>query len=153
MMPIKIVPKFTAGQIGKMLQKQQERIEKAIVLRLSFVGEAFVKSAREDGNYKDHTGNLRSSIGYVILKNGQQLHDNFLSVGGKDGIEKAKKALENAKAKFPGKGYVLICVAGMEYAAAVESKGYNVITASSLVAEKDLKDGFQKLQDKIDKSV
>lgn len=44
---------------------------------LQRTGEEFVKIARLEGNYIDHTGNLRSSIGYVIVKDGRIVGKNF----------------------------------------------------------------------------
>lgn len=128
-----------------MLERKLNVINDAYYQQLQYIGETFVKNARESGNYKDRTGNLRNSIGYLILKDGKQLIDNFRPSSSGDGKTKTEKngqakgrqkAAEIAQ-KFP-KGYVLICVAGMEYAAAVESKGFDVITSSSITAKNDL---------------
>lgn len=146
-MAVIVVPKFTRDQIRTMLAERRKRIDKAVLTMLQRVGENFVRNARENANYKDRTGNLRSSKGYVILHNGEQIYQNF---GGakKEGIDKAKEVAEESKRKF-NSGYVLICVAGMEYAAAVESKGYDVISASSIIAEQDLKNAILQLKNKI----
>lgn len=145
-----IVPKFTKKQITELLRERKERIYQAVLLRLKKIGEAFVKNARENGNYKDRTGNLRSSVGYVILRNGEQLFQNFKAVGadGKAGLTAAKKVIDEAKGNFPN-GLVLICVAGMEYAAAVESTGRDVITASSAIAEADLRKAIREIKQKV----
>lgn len=42
-----------------------------IVKNMCYIGEAAVKKAREMGDYNDITGNLRSSIGYVVLVDGE----------------------------------------------------------------------------------
>lgn len=149
-MVIKIFPKYTAEQIREILADRVSRLDVAIISNFQYIGEKFVKNARENGNYTDRTGNLRSSIGYVILKNGVQIKENFRTVsGGKDGLNKAKASAKEAVKAFP-KGYVLIVVAGMDYAAAVESKGYDVITSSSTQAKEDLKRAIERLRKKIE---
>lgn len=142
-----IVPKFTKEGIRTALEQRKKRIEAAVILNLKRIGEQFVKNARETDTYKDRTGNLRSSIGYVILRNGVQVSENFESRGGKQGIETARKVIEEAKQNFP-MGYVLIGVAGMDYAAAVESHGLDVITSSSKIAETNLKTAVQRIKSK-----
>lgn len=139
-----LVPKFTNADIQTYLQQQKGKIEQAIINRLEFVGEKFIVRARSNDTYKDRTGNLRSSIGYVVVKNGENLAESF--PGDKPaGVEQGKTVAENAASNFLT-GIVLICVAGMGYAAAVESKGRDVITSSSLVAEQDLKAGLNELK-------
>jgi len=144
-----LVPKFSKADLQKMVADKIARIELAILLRLQRIGEQFVNDARQHGSYKDRTGNLRSSIGYLVLKNGEQYSQGgFVQVknGGK-GISTGKIVLDEAAAKFP-KGYVLIVVAGMEYAAAVESKGRDVLTGSSPAAVKSLKEAIERINQK-----
>lgn len=142
-----LTPRFTKAGIEKYLRGQQELIIQAIINRLKFVGEKFIANARTNGNYKDHTGNLRSSIGYIIIRDGIQIAQSFpgsVATGAAKGLSVA----EDAALKFP-EGIVLICVAGMDYAAAVESRNYDVLTASSITAESDLRKGLQELKSKL----
>ena len=148
-MAVTLVPKFNRNDITKALTLRTKRIEEVILLRLQRIGEQFVTNARNMADFTDRTGNLRSSIGYVILKNGQQLFENFEQrAGGPEGKEKAKEVIADAKKNFPT-GSVLIGVAGMDYAAAVESKGYDVITSSAGIAEASLKLAVQKIQSQL----
>jgi hypothetical protein len=149
-MAVKVVPKFSVVEIKRAMARKLALIEEAIVLRLTRTGERFVKNARNVNTYKDQTGNLRSSIGYVVLKNGEQVSENFKAGKGKEGVDKAKALVAELVDKYP-RGYVLICVAGMDYAAAVESKGYDVITGSSKIAEQELKKAMKELSDKLGK--
>lgn len=151
-MVIRIVPKFTAEQIRNMLDKKIQAIHHAYFDELQQIGEAFVKRARENDTYKDRTGNLRNSIGYIIFQDGKQVTENFQKTGKPDGKTKSdqdglavgrQKALDFSK-RYP-KGYTLVCVAGMNYAAAVESKGYDVITASSIEAKNDLREAVYEI--------
>lgn len=144
---IRIVPNFNRESIQKMLEERKEQMRQALILRLKRIGEQFIKNARENGTYKDRTGNLRSSTGYVILVDGEQLFENF--IGDKsEGKQKAAEAIETAKEGF-SKGIALIVVAGMEYAAAVEAKGLDVLTASGKIAENSLREAIKTISNKI----
>jgi len=143
---IKIIPKFTTADIRKMLLQRKQVILDAVLLRLQRVGEQCVIDARNGGSYKDRTGNLRGSIGYVILYNGAQLSDNI--EGTVEGVRFAKKAIAEIKEKYPT-GFVLIVVSGMVYSLSVEAKGYSVLTPFANEAAIELKKSLQKLTEKI----
>lgn len=142
-----LIPRFTKADVLKKLRADKDKIETAVINRLKFEGEKFVINARSTDTYKDRTGNLRSSIGYVIIKNGQQLFENFpgeVSEGKANGIKVAKEAID----RFPT-GIVLIVVAGMGYAGILESRGYDVLTSSSFIAESSLTKSLNDLKNKI----
>lgn len=144
--------KFDKRQIKKLVSEMKERVEEAILLNLKRIGEQFIVNARNNANFTDRTGNLRSSIGYVILKNGLQLvGSNWVQIKeGGEGIIAGKKLIEELSRKYDT-GLVLICVAGMDYAAAVEAKGFDVISSSATVAEQSLKKAIERLKGKIQK--
>ena len=132
---------------------------------LTYVGLECVNEARKSGKYTDRTGNLRSSIGYAILEDGKVISKsafekvrgqgendqlvNFNTKQGKsvrywtkgqsgDGTEGSKTGQEliNQLASKYSKGLVLVIVAGMDYAAYVEAKGYNVLNSAETLAKK-----------------
>lgn len=118
-----------------------------LVLRLTQIGEECVKIAREPhaNDYNDITGNLRSSIGYVILVDGQPVqYGESKQYSGKqgngaEGAPAAQKLLNALQANYPT-GVVLIVCAGMSYAAYVENIHHkDVLTAAELVAESLMK--------------
>lgn len=130
---------FTLPSIEAYFQQQAQRAEQAILNAYNLAGLEFVREARlktaTEGGFNDITGNLRSSIGYIILKNGKITAEDFQpSDNGTDRETGVAQGLNfaNIVASEYGRGIVLICVAGMEYAAAVESKGKDVITGSTL---------------------
>lgn len=142
-----IRPRFTPAQVATKLQNELNKIESAIVTRLQREGEKFVRNARSVNTYKDQTGNLRSSIGYVILKDGNQI-SGFFPGGSTAGQEQGRRTAADAASRHR-KGYVLIVVAGMEYAAHVEKTGRDVLSNSATKAEQDIRNSLQQLAAKI----
>lgn len=131
-----LIPGFSQGDVDRRIDRFKVNIEQRIIYTLAMVGEQFVNDARSTRTYRDQTGNLRSSIGYIIARDGNILKENV--EGKSEGRTQAKKIAEEVL-KESKTGFVLICVAGMEYAVAVESKGYDVITGSIPVAKALLK--------------
>jgi len=127
-----LVPLFTMRAIADRIDRFVEEREQNMVQTLSYIGEETVNMARETDPFKDHTGNLRSSIGYVVVKNGKpvKLFVRKAKADDKGAGVAAGKALAAELGDEYNEGFVLIVFAGMEYAAAVESKGYDVITGN-----------------------
>lgn len=125
--------------------EQYEQAEKALIEAMQYTGEGFVKDARSftraEGGFGDVTGNLRSSIGYFIVKDGEVIREDVQqSDKGTDrstGVSVAKQFIDKIK---KNNGLFLYGVAGMEYAQKLESRGYNVITLQSGMAAVELKD-------------
>jgi hypothetical protein len=143
---MRLFRKFTNADIHKKIVVDLERLRDAARLRMQRIGETFITGARNNANFTDRTGNLRSSIGYIILENGVQYTEGgFTRIKqGTEGVGKGKDFIDKIAARYP-RGLVLICVAGMSYAAYVEAKGYDVITGSSQIAKAELRRAFQRL--------
>ncbi|OQA66933.1 MAG: hypothetical protein BWY38_01643 [Ignavibacteria bacterium ADurb.Bin266] len=135
-----IEAKFTIKDVEKRYNAFLEQIVKAQIKRLQMLGEMCVSHARSipaSIGFMDQTGNLRSSIGYVVFVDGISVHSNYQqvkegSVGVKTGEALAKKVAGNIK------GICLVVTAGMNYALYVESKGRDVLTSAEKLAEKEL---------------
>ncbi len=138
---------FKASDIHKSMLLKIEKIERSIEARLIRIGSEFVTDARLKADFTDRTGNLRSSIGYLLLSHGKPIKADFDQtkdgVIGKANAKKYAKELAAIHSEY-AKGYTLIVVAGMEYAAAVESRGFDVLTGSSLKATATLNKYFKK---------
>ena len=89
-----------------------------------------------NGSYLDRTHNLRSSTGYVIVKDGKivKMGDFTPIKGGNEGAQGGAAFARQLVKAFPS-GIVLIVVAGMNYAAHVSARGYNVLDSAELLAE------------------
>ena len=66
-----IVSKTDMRKLRAGLQAKSKDIADLIIKQLSYIGEECIKVARKNGSYDYITGNLRSSIGYVILYDGK----------------------------------------------------------------------------------
>lgn len=131
-----LTPLFTKADINRWVKIFTDKAEEKMYILLQAAGEMFVKYARESGKYIDHTGNLRSSIGYVIVRNGSVAYSDFqkqnVGTEGAEGVEKAKR-LARELAATHNDGLVLIGLAGMEYAVYVEAiDSKDVITAANI---------------------
>lgn len=146
----RLTPLFSMKEVDTWFSHFTDRAEEKMYRTLQRAGEVFVRHARLYGNYKDRTGNLRSSIGYVIVEDGNILNENFAPTtkAGTDkatGLRDAKK-LSRKLASTYSQGMVLICVAGMNYAAYVEAiDSLDVITSAGLKAEDDLRKQLTKI--------
>jgi hypothetical protein len=117
---------FNAADNLKELMAEAEKIHQLIIEAMTQAGEEFVKASRDQpgdhavGFYQDVTTNLRNSVQYMIFKDGELLK-------GSDSMFSAQNRTEILDLIKP-QGFQLIGIAGMNYASAVESKGYNVIS-------------------------
>ena len=127
------------GQVKITTKKFVGDVEEKMIVVMKYTGEQFVKDARKmkksDGGFGDVTKNLRSSIGYFILKDGNIIHEDLK--GKAKGKSSAKEYVETLPKKM---GLQLIGIAGMNYASIVEGKGMNVISRQAEAALIDLKD-------------
>ena len=133
-----IEPKFDFNAINKRIAEYQKRIILAQILTLRFLGEECVKRARINADFIDQTGNLRSLIGYILFQDGVALSSYFKKVKkGSDGTNEGRKLALQVGSEND-EGLVLVVVAGMEYALAVESRGRDVLTSTEHFAKQEL---------------
>lgn len=128
-------------------------MDELIMRELAYIGEEAVTLARTQHQYKDQTGCLTSSIGYVIVRDGQvALKSGFEQVKptGEPGSVAGRAYVEELAAKYPS-GYTLIVVAGMNYAAYVEARGLGGMTAAEMDARRKAEDVIQRLVNDINK--
>ena len=138
-----ITPLFSDSDLERWNEIFREKAEQKIILLLQAAGEEFVKIARINGSYENRTGNLRSSIGYVIVLDGKIQSENFQKSSsgteGETGITKGTQIAQQVAATYK-KGIILIGVAGMQYAIYVEAmEGIDVIAGASIRCEMWLK--------------
>ena len=144
-----IKPNFTKDDVRKRFDAFLNEIEKKQIDRLQRLGEMCLVEARTNKGYMMQTGALLSSTGYEVFVDGVAIHSKFDAASGAEsnaaetGIKSGQSIAESI-----GKGtngIALVVVAGMNYAAYVEAKGYNVLSSAEHLAERELPRMLEKL--------
>lgn len=144
-----IKPNFTKDDVRKRFDAFLNEIEKKQIARLQRLGEMCLVEARTNKGYMMQTGALLSSTGYEVFVDGVAIHSQFDAASGAES-NAAETAIKSGQsiAETIGKGtkgIALVVVAGMNYAAYVEAKGYNVLSSAEHLAERELPRMLEKL--------
>lgn len=136
-------------QIREYLNREaQKHLQRTIAL-LQYVGETVVNDIRTShiSNWTDQTGNLRSSIGYIITMDGKPIGESKFDkvIGPKadealnepDGTTEGRNYAHQLASLYPN-GIALIVVAGMEYASYVEKRDNKTVLAQGEVEARRL---------------
>ena len=113
-------------EVIKNMEAFTKRVDQQIKRVNEYVGETFVADARGIDTYRDRTANLRNANGYMVVSPEGDTENANAS---------AKEAISEVRNEVSEQG--LILVNGMEYAGAVESRGYDVITNSANKAKRN----------------
>lgn len=153
------------SEIRDFLQREVKRNVARVITLLQYVGEKVVNDIRTShiSEWNDQTGNLRSSIGYIISVDGKPVGQSGFEkvIGPKakeegyveevDGSEEGRTYAQSLVSLYPT-GIALIVVAGMEYASYVERMENKVVLAQGeLEARKLITQMVQKLNSKLAK--
>jgi hypothetical protein len=141
--------------------KCNEIIKRLTIRALSELGEQCVTKIRDragDKSWYDQTGNLRSSVGYIVLYEGKEVQrGGFMSTSapegnGSKGKQEGQNYLEEtAKIFAESSGFSLVVVAGMNYAEFVEAMdNKDVIASTELWARGKWEETERKLKTKIE---
>ena len=134
-------------QISEYLKKETEKNLQRTITMLKYVGESVVNQIRRSdiSDWTDQTGNLRSSIGYIICLDGKPISMSpFEKVTGpkaneakEDGTQVGKDYARELASLYP-QGIALIVVAGMEYASYVEKRDNKTVLAQGEIEARNL---------------
>ncbi|MCE5321301.1 MAG: hypothetical protein LLF93_09425 [Bacteroidales bacterium] len=103
--------------------------------------------------FTDQTGNLRSSIGYAVFKNGVAIHESFTPVlEGSEGAKTGQALAKRVGAKYT-EGIALVVTAGMNYAVYLESQGRDVLTSAESLAKQELPKLVEELKKNINRAL
>ena len=136
--------------LKRYIRQSGDRFLRAYLDELDRIGMKVVTAIRtgEASFWNDHTGALRSSIGYVIMCDGRRYSENFEVVNGRgaEGKQNAMTFAAELAANYP-KGIVLVIVAGMEYAEYVEKiKSRTVLEDGKFLANELVKKQSEKFE-------
>lgn len=143
---LKIKANWSEVDLRKYIDQEIEAYLGSVVETYIKAGKAMVDDARgrtkdaSKSSFGNITWELRNSIGCVVYRGSKKALGYFpvLSTGAQGSKDGEAYADLIASEYTNATDIVLIVVAGKEYAAAVQSKGYNVIEATALGAEKIL---------------
>ena len=131
---------FTKEDVKRRFDAFLDEIERKQIARLQRLGEMCLTEAR---------GALTSSTGYQVFVDGVAIHSQFDAASGAES-EAASRGIKSGqtiaeKVGKETKGVALVVVAGMNYAAYVEARGYNVLSSAEHLAERELPRMLEKL--------
>jgi hypothetical protein len=151
-----ITPAFKQEDIAKRMDKFVDVIQKRIIQRLQYLGEMCADHARNipaTVGFMDQTGNLRSSIGYMVFRDGIAVHQGYEQVKtGGEGAIAGQTLAKKVGARYT-QGVVLVVTAGMNYALYVEAKGRDVLTSAESLAKQELPRMLNELKQNINKAL
>lgn len=133
------------AQVNKMLREEAEKQRRVLIRTMLYCAEEITNAARSTDSYTDRTGNLRSSVGCIVIVDGRIIQEyGFEQVKeGGQGVTDGKEYAYFLARQYP-KGIAIIAVAGKEYASYVADKGYDVLDSAEelakTVVEKSLKE-------------
>ena len=114
----------------------------AAIQAMGSLGVECVNHARQipkDIGFEDHTGNLRSSIGFKLFVDGEPVMENYRKVlNGDEGIANGKALADEVGQRCEQDQIMLVVTAGMEYAIYVESRGRDVIASAESLCYENL---------------
>lgn len=121
-------------QLQQKLYEKKEALKRVLDMKLLQLAEEAVSHAKHNKGYKDRTANLKNSISFALFYDGQLVTKQIGQLSKPEEAPKEHRGVENNLDAFAQEdgvvapsGYSLIIVAGMEYGAHVEHKGYNVL--------------------------
>ena len=140
---------FPKDEVRRRCDRFMQAVELQHLTGLTRIGENFVTNSRLRGSYQDRTANLRNSTGYTIIINGE-VRSMTSQMG--EGGTKANEHMKSIVSRKRQAGITsIIGVAGMEYAADVESRGYDVITSSTETALQEQQVMMQNIRKRMSK--
>lgn len=144
------------SEIDALIKAEAERVDKLIIQALSKLGDMCVTEARDraqEESWFNQTGNLRSSIGYVVVAHGRIVKSSDFGtvLQGSEGSRVGKALAEELARKY-STGFALIVVAGMNYAEYVEAKeSKSVLASAELLAHAEFYNVMEKLKTQVAK--
>lgn len=159
-----VTPQFSQEDVRKRFKAFMDEVQKKQIARLQLLGEKCITYARNlppEKGFNNQTGNLRSSMGYMVFVDGVAVHTSTFeqvpSVNNPpegtqyNGSETGKNLC--ASIGKDTEGVALVCVAGMNYALYVESKGRDVLTGAENLAKEELPKMMEQLVNNIKRAV
>ncbi len=133
--------------LAQEIQKEIDAETLKHLIKVLSVGVEKVRKKMETKPYEDHTGNLNSSTGFIIYRDGKVVHRDFReSDKGTDKTTGLKEGLSLALAELrESSGWGVVLMSGMDYASWVQGKGYDVLLSATTNLDSILKESFEEI--------
>lgn len=139
------------------LQARTQMLVDDVVEQLLVTGEEAINTARRTGDYMDWTGNLRNSIGYEVISQGEIVSQGTTQgmtasaegyTGNAEAVEaEIQDAFRQHEKGINDKDVSLIVVAGMHYGKYVEELHGRTVTKTAFIeAEHNFKERMKTLK-------
>jgi len=152
---------FSVPQFEAYLSRCQEYAMQEAYRALANLAERSVNRIRDrsaEDSWIDHSGNLRSSVGYLITMNGKPMVQggfqptNAPDGKGGEGQKVGQEYAESIASRYASSPIALVIVAGMEYAVYVEAlENKDVLADTELWARAEWEKSEPKLKAKIER--
>jgi hypothetical protein len=163
---------FNMNDVNAKIANFLKGVDRTVIERFNRLGEELVKYAKiqhassgHPENYLDQSGNLTSSMGYVVVKDREVVYSSGFETHppSAEWLRKNKNRMIELNGKQVGadfaaelakqitQTYALIIVAGMNYAAYVEDMGYNVLIPAELKSKTDFPAMMNEMVDEVNK--
>ena len=133
-------------QLQQKLNEKKEALKRVLDMKLLQLAEEAVTHAKYNKGYRDRTANLKNSISFALFYDGELVTKHLGQLSKPEEAPKEHKGIENNLDAYTQEdgvvapsGYSLIIVAGMEYGAHVEHKGYNVLHLTKYYVHEELR--------------
>lgn len=142
------------SEIDALIKAESKRVDELTIQALAGLGDECVTEVRsrsQEESWFNQTGNLRSSVGYVVVAHGKIVkRAGFETImNGSEGSLTGKRLAEELAKNYP-EGYALIVVAGMHYAESVEAKeSKSVLASAELLAHAEVYNMIAKLKSQV----
>lgn len=142
------------SEIDAMIKVETKRVDELTIQALAGLGNECVTEVRsrsQKESWFNQTGNLRSSVGYVVVAHGSIVKmSGFETVlNGSEGSMTGRKLAEELAKNYLS-GYALVVVAGMHYAEYVEAKeSKSVLASAELLAHTEVYNMIEKLKSQV----
>lgn len=151
---------FNTSLVKDYLSACRELADNYVYQAFAYLGEQCVNKVRDrsaEESWIDQTGNLRSSIGYIITRNGKVVAKsgfkptNAPEGKGGEGQQKGENYANTIASQYSSSPLAMIIVAGMEYAIYVEARNNkDVLAATELWARAEWESRIPTLKAKIE---
>lgn len=155
---MKVTMRTSGNELVAFFSKAEQILFEKIAAALFELGQKYntiIRERGEDESWRNHSGNLRSSIGAAVYSKGKQLfRTSFSTVGsGSRGSAKGRQMADELAAQYSDT-FALAIIAAEDYAEKVEAiEGKDVLASAQIGVERELKGVIENAVKKAEREI